>query len=549
MPPKQYIQLILPLKLEWEPYYKLEDGMDVSLGDRVKAEFAHREYIGVVSRTDADPASEGVAEDSVKSIVSKEENLPPVSAREIEFWRKISLYYLCTVGEVYKAAYPGLRTAVKSPRKKSVPTDAEPSLSELSAEESEALSKVVSAFRNGKTVLLEGAGRIPLYISLAKECLEKGRSVLLLVPEIALSRQLEEKIRKAFPDLRTFHSQETAASRRLVEREVRDGTARIVLGTRSSIFLPFRNLGLVIVDDEHDSSYKQESPAPRYNAREASILLASVHGANVVLGSTTPSLESLYNAEIGIFAGVKLKNSFRSSGLMLINTSAEIRKNGMSGSFALKLLEKIKSTLDSGGKTLIVCRAKAAIPEIEEEIKSIFPDAAPGAITVTAPAGVKLLELENYRLTAVLQADSLLAKDDFRADERALQLLQLLQNHEGHLLVIQTRELKHPVFQALSGSGNGLIFLPERRAFNYPPITRLVSVEIKDSNEKRLWKFSRILADELKSVPAQRAGDFTFILQRDKTLNSNKLAIYKIVESIERKYHYSSHISIDVDPA
>ena len=234
---------------------------------------------------------------------------------------------------------------------------------------------------------------------------------------------------------------------------------------------------------------------------------------------------------------------------MLINTSAEIRKNGMSGSFALKLLEKIKSTLDSGGKTLIVCRAKAAIPEIEEEIKSIFPDAAPGAITVTAPAGVKLLELENYRLTAVLQADSLLAKDDFRADERALQLLQLLQNHEGHLLVIQTRELKHPVFQALSGSGNGLIFLPERRAFNYPPITRLVSVEIKDSNEKRLWKFSRILADELKSVPAQRAGDFTFILQRDKTLNSNKLAIYKIVESIERKYHYSSHISIDVDPA
>ena len=549
MPSKSYIQLILPLKLEWEPYYMLEEGMEVSLGDRVKAEFAHREYIGVVSRTNADPASEGVAEDSIKSILGKEENLPPVSALEIEFWRKISSYYLCTAGEVYKAAYPGLRTAVRNPRKKSDTTDETPAAPPLSDSETEAMTSIRSSLGNGKTVLLDGINRTGVYINLALEFLAKGESVLFLVPEIALSRQLEEKVRKAYPQLRTFHSQETAATKRLVEKEVREGTAKMVLGTRSSLFLPFRNLGLIIVDDEHDSSYKQSSPSPRYNAREAAILLGSVHGAKVVLGSATPSLESLYNSENKLFTRVKLKNNFTKAQPLVINTSAETRKNGMSGSFSLKLLEKMRGALDGGERILLVSRAKAATSECEEEIRGIFPDAPKDSITVTAPSGVKLLPLEEYALSAVIQADSLLGKDDFRADERALQLLQLLQYQSKGLLVIQTREHRHPVFQTLSNEGDGLVFLPERRAFNYPPVTRLVTVEIKDSNEKRFWKFSRILADELKSVPAQRIGEFTFILQRDRTLNEKKTAIYKIVDAIERKYHYSSHISIDVDPA
>lgn len=546
MPQKRYIQLILPLKLEWEPYYSLDEGAEVAVGDRVKAEFAHREYIGVVSLTEANPASEGVAEDSIKNILGKEEDLPPISAREIDFWRLLSKYYLCTPGEVYKAAYPGLRTAVKSPRKKSVPADAQPSPLTLSEEESDAVSGIRSAFGKGKTVLLEGQDRTAIYIGLAMDCIASGKSVLMLVPEIALSKQLEEKVRKAYPELRTFHSQETAATKRLVEREVREGKAKLVLGTRSSLFLPFRDLGLVIVDDEHDSSYKQSSPAPRYNAREASIFLASVHGAKVLLGSSTPSLESLYNSETGLFAHVKLKSDFSIGKPLLINTSAEIRKNGMSGSFSLKLLAEIKDTLDAGENVLLVCRAKAALQECEDEIRAIHPDNP--HITVTTPAAIKLLLPGEYALTAVLQADSLLGKDDFRADERALQLLQQLRNH-SRLLVIQTRELRHPVFQALANGRNGLIFLPERRAFNYPPFTRIVAVDIRDDNEKRLWKFSRILADELKSVPARRIGDFTFILPRDKSLNSTKTAIYKIVENIERKYHYSSHITIDVDPA
>ena len=228
----------------------LEEGMEVSLGDRVKAEFAHREYIGVVSRTNADPASEGVAEDSIKSILGKEENLPPVSALEIEFWRKISSYNLCTAGEVYKAAYPALRTAVRNPRKKSATTDETPAAPPLSDSETEAMTGIRSALGNGKTVLLDGINRTGVYINLALEFLAKGESVLFLVPEIALSRQLEEKVRKAYPQLRTFHSQETAATKRLVEKEVREGTAKMVLGTRSSLFLPFRNLGLIIVDDD-----------------------------------------------------------------------------------------------------------------------------------------------------------------------------------------------------------------------------------------------------------------------------------------------------------
>ncbi|MBO4340455.1 MAG: DEAD/DEAH box helicase [Bacteroidales bacterium] len=553
VPSRSYIQLILPLKLGWEPYYSVEEGTELEVGDRVKAEFAHREYIGVVSCTGANPKAQGVSPESVKSIIGKEDAFPKISAREIAFWKQISSYYLCTVGEVYKAAYPAERTAVKAPRKKSPEAGTAPSPVALSPILDNALEDIHSAFKAGRTVLLEGpagSGKTQLYLKLAEETLSQGRSVLLLVPEIALSRQLEERVRKVFPQLRTYHSALTPASRRLVGKEVREGIATIVLGTRSSLFLPYKDLGLVIVDEEHDTSYKQTSPAPRYNTRETAIMLSSVHGANVILGSATPSLESLYNADKGIFTSVKLKHNFterKDPGLFFVNTSAEQRKNGMSGSFSLKLLTEMKEALDAGDSILLVCRAKAAATELSEEVSRIFPDSE-NSITITTPSGIKLLPGGSFALTAILQADSLLGKDDFRADEHTLQLLQQLLDRSVRSMVIQTRESNHPVFKALKSNGNAMALLPERRAFGYPPVTRLVRIEIKDYNEKRLQKLSVLLSRELSTIKAATMGNFCFLLPRDKTLHAKKQSIYKIVEDFERKYHYSSHIVIDVDP-
>jgi len=656
MPTKRFIQLILPIRIGWEPYYALEEGLEVKVGDRVKAEFAHREYIGVVSATDVDPAAEGIAEDSIKSILGKEENLPGISAEEIAFWRKIADYYLCTTGEVYKAAYPAERTAVKTIRKKSAKAENAPQSVDLSPEQAGALTQIEKAFKAGKTVLLEGvtgSGKTELYLKLAKEAIGKGKSVLYLVPEIALSRQLEDRVRKHFPEVRTYHSAKTPAGRRLVAKELREGLANMVLGTRSALFLPYRDLGLIIVDEEHDTSYKQTSPAPRYNARESAIMLASVHGANVILGSATPSLESLYNAQKGIFTKVQLQRRYFSgedSDILIIDTIAERRKNGMHGSLSLKLLAEIKKTLEKGEQAILLRSRRSYAPavqcsacgeivkcphcnvpmslhknpdrllchycghtlpytgacpscggeliplgagtqKIEEELKADFPDArvarldsdnaseeksiiesfAKGEIDIIIGTQIvtKGFDFENLSLVAVIQADNILGQQNFRADERAHQLLQQFRGRSGRrekkgLFVIQTREPAHPVFQSLDGTDCADTLLAERQAFGYPPYTRLVHIEVRDSNEKRLWKLSGALGQELAALglpitgpyePAREmiagvhAREIRVNLPRNKHLHQSKSALYKAVEDFERKYHYNSHIFIDVDPA
>ena len=131
----------------------------------------------------------------------------------------------------------------------------------------------------------------------------------------------------------------------------------MVLGTRSSLFLPHNRLGLVIVDEEHDSSYKQDSPAPRYNGRDSAIMLAAIHGSNVILGSATPSLESLFNVKYGKFEAVRLEKRFYSSEdaeIELIDTIAERKKNGMKGVFSLKLIKEIRNTLEKGEQVIYV---------------------------------------------------------------------------------------------------------------------------------------------------------------------------------------------------
>ena len=356
-----------------------------------------------------------------------------------------------------------------------------------------------------------------------------------------------------FPDVMPYHSGLTAAKRRDVILEARTGNPLFVLGTRSALWIPFEKLGLIIVDQEQDSFYKQDSPAPRYHTRETAIMLASIYGAKVILGSTCPSLESVYNSETGLFTRLELNQRFNNSPepeVMLVDISAEKKKRGMSGSFSLKLLARLKDAVDGGEKALVICRAKAAIEQVREELENIFPGALGRSIKLDTPFAVKTIPYGEYDVIAVLLADGLLGREDFRSDERAMQMFTQLRGKTG-LLVIQTRESGHPVFSIEVANS----LLAERKLAGYPPFTRMVKLELKDSDENRQKLRARFLGNRVKEVLrpfsdplilGPEKGEIRVFFKRDKNLTAGKQALYKEVTSFEQQY--SCHIIIDVDP-
>uniref|UniRef100_UPI00402684AA replication restart helicase PriA n=1 Tax=Candidatus Cryptobacteroides bacterium TaxID=3085639 RepID=UPI00402684AA len=804
-----FIQVILPLRLEWEPFYYQEielsesagdasglfpvtstgsvterDKEQVRVGDRVRVNFAGKEYVGVVSMADAGKQAEemGIV-DKVKPILGMAEGLEPVTKEEIELWRQIAEYYLCTVGEVYKAAYPAQKVekevvqarqeALKEEREEKNRTkiadkikrleeraekkaelaakarksesrerylaekemlegeigllvreltsmvgelcrttgsvtgygdsvtyhqDEEPiggSIIEtsegtekeisLSAAQEEAYSKIKEIFAKGKPALLHGvtgSGKTEIYLKLAQETLAMGKNVLYLVPEIALSRQLEDRISETFPELLVFHSGETMSRKREVATVLRhagepaEGKGYVVLGTRSAIFLPHKNLGLVIVDEEHDTSYKQDSPAPRYNGRETAIMMAKIFGANVILGSATPSLESLYNCSVGRYGLVTLNKRFydaADSDIEIIDTIAERRKNGMIGNFSRKLIEHIGKCLGEQRQVLILRERRAYSPivqcqecgdipkcrccnvslslhrradgserlvchycgrvyeytgkchkcggelkplgsgtqKIEEEASKLFPNAriarldsdtaqsrkyetdtirkfSNGEIDILIGTRMvaKGFDFSGLSLVAVLQADSILGQEDYRADERGLQLLEQFRGRCGRrgekgLFVIQTSQPEHPVYQSIDGkldeNGTMARFLGERKLFGYPPYSRVIGVVIKDYNQARVDLLSRDLGEYLRGALAvkvsfalgvqngpnvigpyspaidkisnQNIRQIRVLLPKDRSLARNKETLAAAVERFEKEKKYSGHIALDVDPA
>lgn len=695
---KTFIQVILPLRLEWDPCYYLPEGMQAEVGSRVRVLFAHKEYIGAVSAVDVVPET---AVERILPILSVESGLPQVLSEEIRLWKAVASYYLCSVGEVYKAAYPALkreqeaveareqerleaklealRTKMEKARRADTReryADAARALEarlqnreslpvlgdvDLTPVQETAAQRIREAFAQDKTVLLEGvtgSGKTEIYLKLTRETLQKGRSVLYLVPEIALSRQLEERIAAVFPDVQVFHSGESAARRRNVATRVREAGPYLVLGTRSALFLPHHGLGLILVDEEHDTSYKQDSPAPRYHGRDTAVMLGIIQKAHVLLGSATPSLESLYNAEIGRYAKVELSERFHQgeqARIQIIDTVAERRKRGMEGSFSRKLLHEIQATLDAGEQVLVLrarrsyspslqCTECGQIPKcphchiplswhrqpdrllchycghtepytgkcpscggtlqpigagtqkIEEELKAFFPESeiarldsdtpdneeaaiiqrfAAGEIDILVGTQIitKGFDFDRLNLVAVIQADSLMGQQDFRADERAFQLLEQFRGRSGRRgksgrFIIQTREPQHPVYARLQGGEADL--LSERKLFGYPPYTRLVHVILKDPNGKRIDFLSRELRNALLAAFSEtdtppsvigpyapvvdRIGDesvrqIRITFARNKALPALKQRLAQTVSDFGKERKYTAHLSIDVDPA
>ena len=245
----------------------------------------------------------------------------------------------------------------------------------LSVAQKSALDEIQESFAEGRPALLfgiTGSGKTEIYLELIREQLEKGKQVLYLLPEIALTAQIIQRLRVSFGrKVQVYHSKFSEQERVEVYQAVSNAdpeSGMIVLGARSSVFLPFKNLGLVIVDEEHETTYKQFEPSPRYHARDSAIVLAKQSKADVLLGSATPSIESFYNAQQGKFKLIRLNVRFGGSTLPKIEITdlrIDTKKRKMKGLFSSSLVEGIAESLKNEQQIILFQNRRGFAPMIE----------------------------------------------------------------------------------------------------------------------------------------------------------------------------------------
>ena len=249
-----------------------------------------------------------------------------------------------------------------------------PEEKKLSLSQAKALDDIKQKFKEKKVILLEGvtsSGKTEVYIKLIKKELKKGNQILYLLPEISLTSQIVQRLTSHFREkVLVYHSKFSTHERTEVWNQVlkNDTAGSVVVGARSSLLLPFKNLSLLIVDEEHENSFKQFDPSPRYQARDSAIYLAHNLNAKVILGSATPSIETAENARNGKYGWVKLKERYGGVELPkieLVNLKEEYQKNRMSGIFSKQLLLKIKETIDQRKQVILFQNRRGYAPILE----------------------------------------------------------------------------------------------------------------------------------------------------------------------------------------
>ena len=247
----------------------------------------------------------------------------------------------------------------------------------LDSQQSRAIEEIRKSWQEKNVTLLHGvtsSGKTEVYIHLIEEVLQQGKQVLYLVPEIALTTQLTDRLQAVFGDkLVVYHSKFSNAERVEIYHEVKGDEAmrreaRVILGARSAIFLPFSNLGLIIVDEEHEPSYKQQDPAPRYHARSAAIMMAHWYGAKVLLGTATPSIESYHNALSGKYGLVEMTERFQGLQLpqiTMIDLQRQYHRKEMYGHFADPLVDRIRKELAKGKQIILFQNRRGYAPFLQ----------------------------------------------------------------------------------------------------------------------------------------------------------------------------------------
>ena len=471
-------------------------------------------------------------------------------------------------------------------------------LEKLSDVQLQAKTEIDEAFEEGKNVLLHGvtsSGKTHLYLEKIEETVADGKNVLFLLPEISLTKQIVQRLEKNYgKQLGFYHQKLTDFEKVEVWRRIKNNDIKILIGTRNALFLPYENLGLIVVDEEHDSSYKPREISPFFNAKDASQVLAKFYKANVILGSATPSVESYYAAKKEKLKYVYLAERFGNVKIPefeLINFKEAQDTKKLVGSFSLHLIDEIRKELDQKKQTMILhnrrgyanvvecetcgyvnycsncdvvmtyhkynnemkchyCGQKAAKPktcpqcqsenlnvrgvgveQIHEEVSKIFPDSEVDRMDVDSMrrkfayeklyekieegetdiiVGTQMiskgLDFDNIELVAIPKADSLLYVQDFRAEERAFQLITQVSGRAGRMsgngkVLIQTYNPQHSIFQLLKDHDTPKIYehlLTERKKFLYPPFVKLIMIELKHRREDKVNRASQFLGSILR---------------------------------------------------
>ncbi|MEJ8582359.1 primosomal protein N' [Riemerella anatipestifer] len=457
---------------------------------------------------------------------------------------------------------------------------------------------IEQSFAQNQKVLLHGvtsSGKTHIYIHLIEQLIKENKNTLLLLPEIALTKQIIRRLEKKYGDLIGFYHQKLTDFERVeVWRKVKLNKIKVLIGTRNALFLPYQNLDLVIVDEEHDSAYKPREASPYFNAKDAAQILAHHYKAHLLLGSATPSLESYYAAQKGKLKYLYLGERYGNVNLPdfeIINIKEEQEAKTLNGNFSAALVQKVQENLEDKKQIIILhnrrgyanvveceacghvtycsncdvvmtyhkssnelkchyCGQRASKPnqcpkcqsqqlntkgigveQVAEEVKRLFPEAEVDRMDIDSMrkkfAYEKLYEkIENREtdiivgtqmiskgldfyhidLVAIPKADALLYVQDFRAEERAYQLITQVSGRAGRTsgkgkVVIQTYNPAHPLFSLIEDNSTQEIyehFLNDRKKFLYPPFTKVVLLEIKHSKEGKADRASQFLGSILR---------------------------------------------------
>ena len=666
-----YVDIILPLAIRDCYTYSVPDGLSMpALGTRVIVPLMAKQVRGIVLREHTEPI-DATFSTKIKPIAQISETAPVVAPEQLALWQWMSNYYMCSMGEVMAAALPsGLDQRLLNPPKRrrvhiAPYTGPIEPMHDLSPAQQKSIDEIGTFWSSGKEiVLLHGVtscGKTDMYIHLIQDQLKAGKNVLYLVPEIALTTQLTSRLQRIFGDqLMVYHSRFTDAEREELYYASARSEAHVVLGARSAVFLPIPNIGLVIVDEEHEPSYKQAEPNPRYHARAAAIVLAKQHKAKVLLGTATPSLESYYLAKKGVYGLVSLTERYGGLELpdiQLIDLRLQYDRKEMYDHFSDPLVDRIRQCLVDNKQVILFqnrrgyapqlqcvqcgqpprciqcdvpmtlhmrtrelrchyCGYHAPIPavcphcggelkaigfgteRIEDEIQTLFPEARvlrmdldttrnksayqdiinafanhECDILVGTQMVTKGLHFDDVRLVAVLNADPMLNQPDFRAYERAFQILEQVAGRAGRKgtkgeVWIQTFDPKNIVLQMVQDHDYQALYnhqIAERKLFNYPPFYRVIRLQLRDHNGARVQRvahelqsyLARIFGHRVSGViipPVERIQAYTI---RELTLRiegSANMAEAKrrISEAIEQVFSISSNkntrLIIDVDP-
>jgi len=540
-------------------------------------------------------------------------------------------------------------------------------LSELSPAQKQAFNQVNTYFDQGNVCLLHGitsSGKTRVYMHLMKRFIAGGKQVLFILPEIALTTQLIMRLQRFYgSQVGVYHSRQTAAERVELFQKVKEGdpSVQIVVGARSAVFLPFKDLGLVVLDESHEPSLKQHSPAPRYHGRDAAIMLAHLNGAKVLLGSATPSLETYYNAQQKKFGLVSLNERFGGATLPtieLVDLAEQYRKKLMRQHFSAPLITAIEETLSRGEQVVLFqnrrgfsamiecltcghipqcpdcdvsltyhshqevlrchyCGHQQGVPQtcmacggpqldriglgtqqIELSIQSLFPEARLARMDQDTTQGkyaftqlinrmnqgeidilvgtqmlAKGLDFDRVSLVGILNADQLMNFPDFRAQERAYQLMSQVSGRAGRRgiqgrVIIQTYTPGHQLLQQVVAGDYKSMYdqqNQQREQFQYPPFCKLIRVTIKHrdinlSQAAAIWLFKVIeqkmgslvlgpVAPPVSRIRNQYIQQLLIKVPQQQSLSKTKGFVTKVWQRfIAQKEFARVSVSFDVDP-